>query len=344
MHVRPCLYCILLLAALFGSSCYWEPIATELLLQRNPQLVNSTIPEANVTSLVELVGQYHQNVSEAVVTSASASGPAAKYPLIPHTTVYERCWCDVAASLFLSAVAIHERLAPLPTTSESGPSSKKPKKKDWKSPSALFPPSGFFDPYDQAAWESASLVRHARQLMPPQDDVEDALDSTNTTSVGEVGQPQVEEGSEGEANPGASDKPAEVKKGFGGFMHRLSTYKPHVSGAGVRHYWQSFKSMPATVQGAWDRSSWVGQRASGGKEESLSPLPTPPIIGHDSDQASTSSTTPPSPPEPEIQLPVPFSSFWIKSWRATAAFLRQKHDLTPYGLPLIVDFGWSRHA
>ncbi|KAG9047552.1 hypothetical protein FS837_002015 [Tulasnella sp. UAMH 9824] len=339
------LYCILLLTALFGSSCYWEPIATELLLQRNPQLVNSTSPEANVTSLVELVGQYHQNVSEAdQVASNSSLSPAPKSSAILHTTVYERCWCDIAASIFLSAVAIHDRLSPLPTPPETAAPTPKLKRKDWKSPVALFPPSGFFDPYDQAAWESASLVRHARQLMPPQPDDEEAVDSTITTSIEEAGLLKDEDrGSDREADPGAGDKPAVVQKGFGGFMHRLSTYKPRVGGEGMRHYWSSLKSMPAAVQSAWNRSPLVGQTSDGGKEESPSPLPTPP--NNDSqNQTSTSSTTPSSPPEPEIQLPVPFSGFWIKSWRAAAHFFRQKHDLTPYGFPVIVDFGWSRQA
>ncbi|KIO33845.1 hypothetical protein M407DRAFT_178278 [Tulasnella calospora MUT 4182] len=323
------LYCILLLTALFGSSCYWEPIATELLLQRNPQLVHSTSPEANVTSLVELVGEAVQ------LTSNSSFAAAPKSPSILHTTVYERCWCDVAASIFLSAVAIHDRLSPLPTPipPESATPSPKLKRKDWKSPIALFPPSGFFDPYDQAAWESASLVRHARQLMPPQDDNEEAVDSTNTTSVEEAGRLMVED----KGSDGASDKPGVAQKGFGGLMHRLSEYKPRLSGEDMRHYWSCLTSMPAAVQSAWNRSPLEGQ-TSGGKEESPAPLPTPPSNASES-QIQTS-----APSEPETQLPVPFSGFWIKSWRAAAQFFRQKHDLTPYGVPVIVDFGWSRQA
>ncbi|KAG8966408.1 hypothetical protein FRB90_010966, partial [Tulasnella sp. 427] len=334
------------------------PIATELLLQRNPQLVNSTNPETNVTSLVEVVGQYHQNLTEATVATTSPSATAPKFPTIPYTTVYERCWCDMAASIFLSAVAIHDRFSPLPTPPESVSSSKQ--KKEWKSPVALFPPSGFFDPYDQSAWESASLVRHARQLMPPRDDVEEASAETNATSIEEVGQKTPEGGRpEAKADVRPGDIPGVLQKGIGGFMQRLSALKPRSGAESLSNSWRSFKSIPAGVQSAWNRLSWAGPPSAGEKEESRSPLPTPPNNPDDINNATPASSGPSSSrtelqsalgpasklaSEPEIQLPVPFGSFWMKSWRVAAQFFREKHDLTPYGFPVIVDFRWSRQA
>ncbi|KZV88030.1 hypothetical protein EXIGLDRAFT_751913 [Exidia glandulosa HHB12029] len=67
IHARPCVYCIMLLSALFGSSCYWQPLATDYLLARHPSLAPP--PEANIT-------------------------------LPAYTPMPDRCWCDLYDSVF----------------------------------------------------------------------------------------------------------------------------------------------------------------------------------------------------------------------------------------------------
>ncbi|KAH7099014.1 hypothetical protein BKA62DRAFT_711117 [Auriculariales sp. MPI-PUGE-AT-0066] len=68
LHAKPCPYCIMLLSALFASSCYWQSVPTSYLLDKFPHMAppkefNLTLPER-------------------------ASMP-------------ERCWCDMADSLFV---------------------------------------------------------------------------------------------------------------------------------------------------------------------------------------------------------------------------------------------------
>jgi len=70
LHARPCLYCILLLVALFTSSCYWEPIPTSTL---------SVTPSLNLTS-PELSGV---NYSSSTLIR-----------------LVDRCWCDFALTPF----------------------------------------------------------------------------------------------------------------------------------------------------------------------------------------------------------------------------------------------------
>jgi len=64
LHARPCFYCILLLIALFTSSCYWQPVPTLSLLERHPSVLAS-LTNDTLASLPNL------------------------------TPLRDRCWCDV---------------------------------------------------------------------------------------------------------------------------------------------------------------------------------------------------------------------------------------------------------
>jgi len=71
LHARPCLYCILLLVALFTSSCYWEPIPMST-LSIPPSALNLTYPEP----------------------------PSVDYSSSTLIRLVDRCWCDFGLTPF----------------------------------------------------------------------------------------------------------------------------------------------------------------------------------------------------------------------------------------------------
>ena len=75
-------YCIILLTALFTSSCYWQPVPTRALLQ-------DVFP--TVTSASPLL--YQSNASE----PDNGTIPASELlPMPSLTKLLDRCWCDLA--------------------------------------------------------------------------------------------------------------------------------------------------------------------------------------------------------------------------------------------------------
>ncbi|KAH9982105.1 hypothetical protein BGW80DRAFT_1247079 [Lactifluus volemus] len=75
IHARPCFYCIILLTALFLSSCYWQPIPLS-----SPV---SSSWASNVTFVTAL-------------TAALSSSITAPLPAV--IRLADRCWCDVSSS------------------------------------------------------------------------------------------------------------------------------------------------------------------------------------------------------------------------------------------------------
>ncbi|KAI0307443.1 hypothetical protein B0F90DRAFT_1673590 [Multifurca ochricompacta] len=75
IHARPCFYCIILLTALFLSSCYWQPIP--------------------LTSAVS--SSWATNATFATTLAAILSSPIAA-PLPAVIRLADRCWCDVSSS------------------------------------------------------------------------------------------------------------------------------------------------------------------------------------------------------------------------------------------------------
>ncbi|KAI6133411.1 hypothetical protein EDD16DRAFT_22476 [Pisolithus croceorrhizus] len=80
LHARPCFYCIVLLAALFLSSCYWQSF---------PLHAPLSAPWAdNITTFHEAI-------------SASVSQKLDVYEVIPPIIrVPDRCWCDFTFGVF----------------------------------------------------------------------------------------------------------------------------------------------------------------------------------------------------------------------------------------------------
>jgi len=80
LHARPCFYCIILLAALFLSSCYWQSF---------PLDAHLSVPWSNnITTFSEALNATlppHLNTLEFVS---------------PVVHVADRCWCDLASGLF----------------------------------------------------------------------------------------------------------------------------------------------------------------------------------------------------------------------------------------------------
>ncbi|KAN0100984.1 hypothetical protein V8E55_000968 [Tylopilus felleus] len=80
LHARPCFYCIILLAALFLSSCYWQSF---------PLDSNLSVPWAdNITTFSEAL-----NATMPPHLSTFHFAP-------PIVRVADRCWCDFASGLF----------------------------------------------------------------------------------------------------------------------------------------------------------------------------------------------------------------------------------------------------
>ncbi|VDB86521.1 unnamed protein product [Peniophora sp. CBMAI 1063] len=81
VHARPCFYCILLLSALFVSSCHWSPVALDEPLSRTLIAENanaSTFGDALALSL----------------DAMHVSVPQTELPAI--IRLHDRCWCDPA--------------------------------------------------------------------------------------------------------------------------------------------------------------------------------------------------------------------------------------------------------
>ncbi|KAH9048806.1 hypothetical protein EDB84DRAFT_1455781 [Lactarius hengduanensis] len=75
IHARPCFYCIILLTALFLSSCYWQPVP----------LISS------------VSSSWATNATFATVLASVLTSPiAAPLPAVIHLA--DRCWCDVSSS------------------------------------------------------------------------------------------------------------------------------------------------------------------------------------------------------------------------------------------------------
>jgi len=291
---------------------------------RNQHLLNSSDPyvsERSITvdPLIELVANYTTNWNQSTnVTSESETTSnetiLTTRPPLPLTQLYERCWCDLVSSLLLSDLLN-------PTFS------KRIKDKKPAGLAVLFPPSGFFDPFDQKGWESASLVRHARKISPPppshSQTVEEILEQT--PSLG----PAPEEETEAE-------KPL-VDQMEG------STWRAKIR----------MRNMLNPVHSRW-------RALLGSKTEA--PTPTPPQNDEAAVQVSVADTKPATqdtqaeatsaivaptekesaPSPPSLQLPIPFWLIWVKLWRKTVDFFGKKYDLTPYGYPVVIDFGWGR--
>ncbi|KAF8272413.1 hypothetical protein EI94DRAFT_1718597 [Lactarius quietus] len=75
IHARPCFYCIILLTALFLSSCYWQPVP-----------FTSSVSSAWAT-----------NATFATILNSLLSSPIAA-PLPAVIRLADRCWCDVSSS------------------------------------------------------------------------------------------------------------------------------------------------------------------------------------------------------------------------------------------------------
>ncbi|KAF9234959.1 hypothetical protein BU15DRAFT_89777 [Melanogaster broomeanus] len=80
LHARPCFYCIILLAALFLSSCYWQSFPLDARL---------SVPWAdNVTTFYEAL-----NATIRPDLNLHEFTP-------PIIRVADRCWCDFASGFF----------------------------------------------------------------------------------------------------------------------------------------------------------------------------------------------------------------------------------------------------
>ncbi|KAI1797516.1 hypothetical protein LXA43DRAFT_980838 [Ganoderma leucocontextum] len=80
MHARPCFYCMVLLTAMFMSTCYWPPIPIQTPLVR---------PWAeNVTTFADALYLMMPNLPEEKVPTTIA--------------VADRCWCDLSNGFFAS--------------------------------------------------------------------------------------------------------------------------------------------------------------------------------------------------------------------------------------------------
>jgi len=78
LHARPCFYCIVLLTALFLSTCYWPPVPIETPL---------TQPwSENITTYADALLSLMPNLSEDKVPS--------DIPIADH------CWCDLTSGKF----------------------------------------------------------------------------------------------------------------------------------------------------------------------------------------------------------------------------------------------------
>jgi len=89
MHARPCFYCIVLLAALFISSCYWQPLPIDSPL--------STPWSANITTFSEALNAFTPNYQHDYGPSEGNNGSNKRPTVI---RLMDRCWCDFSSGSF----------------------------------------------------------------------------------------------------------------------------------------------------------------------------------------------------------------------------------------------------
>ncbi|KAK7694215.1 hypothetical protein QCA50_001395 [Cerrena zonata] len=75
LHARPCFYCVVLLTALFLSSCYWPPVSIETSL--------STPWAGNITTFADALLSLMPELSPEKLPS--------DIPIVDH------CWCDISS-------------------------------------------------------------------------------------------------------------------------------------------------------------------------------------------------------------------------------------------------------
>ncbi|KAH7930576.1 hypothetical protein BV22DRAFT_1078788 [Leucogyrophana mollusca] len=80
LHAKPCFYCVILLAALFLSSCYWQPFPLDTPLSV-PWAANITTFSDALNATIPPDSDLHQ-VKPSVIR------------------VVDRCWCDFASGVF----------------------------------------------------------------------------------------------------------------------------------------------------------------------------------------------------------------------------------------------------
>lgn len=91
---RPCLslttitsfYCIILLTALFTSSCYWEPVPTHSLFQ-------IIVPDVSPTAPLRYI-------PNATLEDQNTTPFWQELPIPKLTTMVDRCWCELSGGLF----------------------------------------------------------------------------------------------------------------------------------------------------------------------------------------------------------------------------------------------------
>lgn len=327
----------MLLSALFSSSCYWEPVPTERLLQRNLALLapagNATHPEPDpynvrhdIGLLVEAVEAYHnQTAALAENATLAKASPNMSYPDaaishfkfantgIPLTRMYERCWCDFTPLLYWSDNVLRRWSATNETV-------------------GLFRSFSFFDPYNEVGWEAASLIRHAKELSAARPKPESPDATTTVTTVTAELTPAVPSDSTPAVIAEAAPRTAPV-----GYLKRAHAGVEHTRSR-VKAFGERYIRWKTTENGSPD----TGKVRDTEQEHVVKVDSAPPLPETPSPPLSLPKEPPPPQEPPMPDFPIPFSGLILRLWRAVVHFLSQTYDLTPFGIPVIVDFGWSR--
>ncbi|KAG8905698.1 hypothetical protein FRB99_008412 [Tulasnella sp. 403] len=274
------------------------------------------------------------------------------------TTLYERCWCDLASAVLLghplsssSRKGLPILAAPsAPTSSHAYTSTKASTDTNATTtpqPTSLFPPSGFFDPYDQKAWESASLVRHARAITEMQKREESGKSSTSEKPD------EVERLSNNPTDQDVNDTMVEATPQEDVPQTPSDTVLPSTMAERAAQWSVRFRqSISNPLNIVWTRLS----------KSEAQPQPQPPAaLEDDKAQEPGDKSAVAEPPtaensqdaatprpaisdveEQQVDLPIPFAWILVAMWRRLYDFFSRQYDLTPYGFPVVVDFRWGR--
>ncbi|KAG9017809.1 hypothetical protein FRB93_004620 [Tulasnella sp. JGI-2019a] len=322
LNVRPCLYCTVLLAALFTTTCFWQPAPTDVILQGHRDLINSTSPthllqDVNLQHLADIVEQYRSSNSLALASETVPDGgtPTSTAPPRPLTTLLPRCWCDVPFSFFTSNTAGRSPRSGAATTTPSQRAASQRTNR------------GIFEPFDQKAWEATSLVKQAREETKKQQGEEPEDDFTNQTAPELITKaiPEAHGADDGAVNPlrqiwRATLSPLRIRFG------RL------ISNKSIAAAPKDDPNGPKTMQGTHVQADNTFVKPSTPAEEGItsqSPGPSAPPPAFDYSLVSLAWSF------------VPFKGLWRTTWPRVITFIQGKYDLRPYGLGVTVDFGWA---
>ncbi|KAG8933010.1 hypothetical protein FRC02_000197 [Tulasnella sp. 418] len=213
LHARPCLYCVVLLSALFTSSCIWEPVQTSYLLEKYDAVLPSILQSITIST---------NSGSEKVTLDASALKAEVATGKTRLTRMVDRCWCNSGYSLVETPASrrgnkdsqANSNQAQSSPSADSLNDAKDSKEENSSSSTASSDKAigrprdsltyfrSLFSPYNTTVWELHSLIIHVKNAQERAAKEAEELKNQTLTLQRQGGVDGDENGGDGKENPG----------------------------------------------------------------------------------------------------------------------------------------------